>query len=70
MNDTPAPISADQFVQIEIQDSLRIIQSTVLELLMSPTSISMRSQCGQCASLNLLVESKILRCDSLKWSDT
>jgi hypothetical protein len=35
---------------------------------MSPTFISMRSQCGQCASLKLLVESRILRCDSLKWS--
>jgi hypothetical protein len=30
----------------------------------------MRSQCGQCASLKLLVESRIFRCDSLKWSDT
>jgi uncharacterized protein affecting Mg2+/Co2+ transport len=25
----------------------------------------MRSQCGKCASLKLLVESRILRCDSL-----
>jgi hypothetical protein len=37
---------------------------------MSSTSISMRSQCGQCAALKLLVESRILRCDSLKWSVT
>jgi hypothetical protein len=48
----------------------KVRSRSCLALSESYIHINERSQCGKCASLKLLVESRISRCDSLKWSDT